>query len=89
LVQFLWSLQARIAISVRILWNAAHFLSTKEIDIPIVPESECDFSLNDRIAFVFPEEPFHSVAELLRTDDVEINSGFPFDADDEMEIAAS
>jgi hypothetical protein len=41
-------------------------LSTKETDTPIVPESEGDFSLDDRIALVLPEEPFHSVAELLK-----------------------
>jgi hypothetical protein len=41
-------------------------LSTKETDTPIVPESEADFSLDDRIAIVLPEEPFHSVAELLK-----------------------
>jgi hypothetical protein len=41
-------------------------LSTKETDTPIVPESEGDFSLDDRIAIVLPEEPFHSVAELLQ-----------------------
>jgi hypothetical protein len=40
--------------------------STKETDTPIVPESERDFSLDDRITLVLPEEPFHSVAELLR-----------------------
>jgi hypothetical protein len=38
---------------------------------------------------VLPEEPFHSVAELLGGDDVETNSGLSFDADHEMEIAAS
>jgi hypothetical protein len=41
-------------------------LSTKETDIHIVPESEGDFSLDDCIALVIPEEPFHSVTELLR-----------------------
>jgi hypothetical protein len=41
-------------------------LSTKETDTPIVSESEGDSSRDDRIAFVLPEEPFHSVAELLR-----------------------
>jgi hypothetical protein len=41
-------------------------LSTKEADIPTVPESEGNFSLDDRIALVLSEEPFHSVAELLR-----------------------
>jgi hypothetical protein len=41
-------------------------ISTKETVTPIVPESEDDFSLDGRIAIVLPEEPFHSVAELLR-----------------------
>jgi hypothetical protein len=41
-------------------------LSTKEINTPIVPESEGDFNLDDRIALVLPEEPFHSIAELPR-----------------------
>jgi hypothetical protein len=38
-------------------------LSTKETDTPIIPESEGDFSVNDRITPVLPEEPSHSVAE--------------------------
>jgi hypothetical protein len=41
-------------------------LSIKDTDTSIVPESEDDVSLDDRIAFVLPEEPFHSVVELLR-----------------------
>jgi hypothetical protein len=41
-------------------------LSTKETDTPIVPESEGDFSPDDQIAFVLPEEVFHSVPELPR-----------------------
>jgi hypothetical protein len=41
-------------------------LSTKETDTSIVPESESDFSLDDGIALVLPEEPFHSVTELPR-----------------------
>jgi hypothetical protein len=41
-------------------------LSMKETDTPIVPESESNFSLDDRIALVLPEEQFHSVAESLR-----------------------
>jgi hypothetical protein len=41
-------------------------LATKETDIPIVPESGGDFSLDDRIAAVLPEEPFHTVADLPR-----------------------
>jgi hypothetical protein len=40
--------------------------STKETDTPIVPEWEGDVSLDDCIALVLPEEPFHSVTELLR-----------------------
>jgi hypothetical protein len=41
-------------------------LSTKETDVPIIPESEGGFSLDGHIALVFSEEPFLSVAELLR-----------------------
>jgi hypothetical protein len=41
-------------------------LSIKETATPIVPESESNFSLDDRIALVLPEKPFHSAAELLR-----------------------
>jgi hypothetical protein len=41
-------------------------LSAEETDTPTVPESEGDFSLDDRIVLVLPEEQFHSVAELLR-----------------------
>jgi hypothetical protein len=41
-------------------------LSTKETDIPIVPQTHCDFSLNDCMTGVLPEELFHSVGELLR-----------------------
>jgi hypothetical protein len=41
-------------------------ISTKETDTPTVPESEGDFSLDDCIALVLPEEPFHSVTESLR-----------------------
>jgi hypothetical protein len=42
-------------------------LSTNEANTVIVHGSESNFSLDDRIALVFPEEPFHSVAELIRT----------------------
>jgi hypothetical protein len=36
----------------------------KETDIPIVPESEGDFSLEERIALVLSEEPFLSVRQI-------------------------
>jgi hypothetical protein len=36
-------------------------LSTKEIDIPIIPEPEGDFSLDHRIALLLSEQPFLSV----------------------------
>jgi hypothetical protein len=41
-------------------------VSTKETNTFIVPGSEGDFSFDDRIALVLPEEPFHSVAGLPR-----------------------
>jgi hypothetical protein len=41
-------------------------LSKKEIDTPIVRESERDFSLDDGIAIVLSPDPFHPVAEFLR-----------------------
>jgi hypothetical protein len=41
-------------------------LSTKETGTSVVSESEGDFSRDDRIARVTPDEPFHSIAVLLR-----------------------
>jgi hypothetical protein len=41
-------------------------LSTKETGTLIVPESEGNFSIDVRIALVLPEDPFHSLTELLR-----------------------
>jgi predicted DNA-binding transcriptional regulator AlpA len=39
-------------------------LSTTETDIHIVPESDGDFSLDDRTAFLPSEEPFLSVRQI-------------------------
>jgi hypothetical protein len=41
-------------------------LSTKESDIPIILESEGDFSSDDRIALPLSEEPFLSVRETAK-----------------------
>jgi predicted RNA polymerase sigma factor len=41
-------------------------LSIKETDIPIVPESEGNLSLDDRIALVLSEEPFLSVRQIAK-----------------------
>jgi hypothetical protein len=41
-------------------------LSRTETDTPIVPESEGDFGLDDRIALVLSEEPFLSVRQIAQ-----------------------
>jgi hypothetical protein len=41
-------------------------VSTKERDMPIVPESEGDFGLDDCITLVLSEEPFLSVRQIAR-----------------------
>jgi hypothetical protein len=41
-------------------------LSTKETYIPVIPESEGGFSLDDRIVLVLSEEPFLSVRQIAK-----------------------
>jgi hypothetical protein len=39
---------------------------SKKTDVPIVPESEADFSLDDRIGLVLPREPFLLVRQIAK-----------------------
>jgi hypothetical protein len=53
------------------------------------PDSEGGFSPDDHMAIVLSEDIFSHSPKGQKGNDVEINSVSPFDADHEMEIAAS
>jgi hypothetical protein len=64
-------------------------LSSKETDTPVVPELEGDFVLPTASPLCSQRSHFLSPPNCSEGDDVKINSVSPFDADYEMEIAAS